>query len=153
MRADAKILRLETADGAAARPLGFSPDGARVVTDGRDGVARIYDATTGKPLAEMRGHTGNIVFATFSGDGTKLLTGSNDRTARVWDAATGDEILTLRGHSAIVTSGTFSGDGEVVLTTSADKTARTWPVDVVRAAATRAVRDPTDEERRRYEIR
>jgi WD40 repeat protein len=42
----------------------FSPDGTRVVTASDDKTARVWDATTGKLVAVLRGHTAPIWSAT-----------------------------------------------------------------------------------------
>ena len=34
----------------------FSPDGKRIVTASWDKTARVWDAATGKPIGELRGH-------------------------------------------------------------------------------------------------
>lgn len=38
---------------------------------------------TGKEVATLKGHTGEIVSLHFNADGDKILTGSFDKTARV----------------------------------------------------------------------
>jgi WD40 repeat protein len=63
----------------------FSPDGTRVITGSDDHTARVWDATTGKPLSPPLAHQGIVWSARFSADGTRIATASADRTARVWD--------------------------------------------------------------------
>jgi WD40 repeat protein len=77
----------------------FSPDASRIVTTSMDGIARIWNAATGKQMAVLRGHDG-VWSAAFSPDGSRIVTASADKTARSWDAATTKEIVVLRGHDA-----------------------------------------------------
>ena len=37
--------------------MAFSPDGTRIVTGSVDGTAKVWDARTGTPLLELKGHT------------------------------------------------------------------------------------------------
>ena len=52
----------------------FSPDGTRVVTASNDGTARVWDARTSHPFAELKGHTRPVNSAAFSPDGTRVVT-------------------------------------------------------------------------------
>ncbi len=49
----------------------------------------MWDARTGTPPLELKGHTGGVTSVAFSPDGTRIVTGSGDPTAKVWDAADG----------------------------------------------------------------
>ncbi len=104
----------------------FSADGRTVLTASWDGTARLWDATTGRPLQILRGHRDVVTSAVFSPDGQTILTASWDRTARLWDAATGRPLQAFRGHENLVTMAVFSPGGSTVLTASSDKTARLW---------------------------
>jgi hypothetical protein len=94
----------------------FSPDGTRLLTGSDDRTARVWDARTGTPLLELKGHTGSVRSVAFSPDGTRLVTGSLDRTARVWDARTGTPLLELKGHPRGVGRVAFSPDGTRIVT-------------------------------------
>jgi WD40 repeat protein len=120
---------------ALVRSAQFSPDGQRVVTSSYDhtasfpnyeSTARVWEAATGKIIAELKGHTAQVRSAQFSPDGQWIVTASDDRTARVWEAATGKTIAELKGHTAQVRSAQFSPDGQRVVTSSSDRTARVW---------------------------
>src|SRR5207244_10121016 len=66
-----------------------SPDGKWLATAGGDNVIRLWDAATGKPAKELRGHMATINSMKFSPDNTKLVSGSADKTIRVWDVNAG----------------------------------------------------------------
>jgi WD40 repeat protein len=129
----------ETSTGAFRQLEGFtgpvwrmalSPDGKWVATasarSGNDQMARVWDASTGRQLVELKGHTGRVSSVAFSGDGRRVVTASADNTARVWETINGDLIAELRGHHGAIYNAVFSIDGQWVVTASDDGTARVW---------------------------
>jgi WD40 repeat protein len=111
------------------KPVGgvdFSPDGKLLVVAGGDGLARIYRASDGKHLRDLR-HGSALSAAVFSPDGTKIATAGDGLAARLWDARSGALLHVLR-HGGPLTSATFSRDGRLLATTSDDKTALIWDV-------------------------
>jgi WD40 repeat protein len=83
-----------------------------------DRVARLWDASTGKQLAVLKGHAGRIGTAAFRADSRQLVTTSADTTVRVWDIPSGKELAVIRGHGLMPFSARFSPDGRQVLTVS-----------------------------------
>jgi serine/threonine protein kinase/WD40 repeat protein len=64
------------------------PDGRRFLTDGYDGIARIWDVNTGVPIHEFLS-PGEIACVAVNQDGNQFLTGAAvDRKIRVWDLNT-----------------------------------------------------------------
>lgn len=106
----------------------FSPDGTKIVTASADNSARLWDANTGKPLAEAMTHKGKIASAQFSPDGLKVVTASWDKSARLWDAKTGKPFGKPILHQDIVYSAQFSPDGTRILTASGNN-AHLWDVN------------------------
>ena len=104
----------------------FSSDGTRIVTGSSDKTARVWDARTGMPILELKGHTDGVWSVSFCPDGTRIVTGSSDGTAKVWDARTGTLLLDLKGHTGAVQSASFSPDGTRIVTGSHDGTAKVW---------------------------
>lgn len=104
----------------------ISPDGQKIVTASRDGMARIWNVTgVGEPLL-LSGHEGAVRFASFSPDGAKIVTASFDRTARVWNASDGAVLQVLEGHQDELYTAGFDPDGSHIVTASLDRTARVW---------------------------
>jgi WD40 repeat protein len=84
----------------------WSPDGARIVTGSDDSTARVWESATGKELARLAGHGGDVNNAAWSplppgDDGAVLIvTASADRTARLWRvfASTQDLVNAAKDH-------------------------------------------------------
>ena len=127
----------------------FSPDGARIVTCGNDGTARVWDAATGKLLLTLAGHTGVIVTARFSPDGIRIATASLDGTNRVWDATTGKELLSVEGVFTFDVE--FTPDGKRLVIGGNDIQVIALTIDeLIQIARSRLTRSLTTEECQKY---
>jgi WD40 repeat protein len=47
-------------------------------------VIRVWDVKTGELLAELTGHSGQIIALRFISDGTRLISGATDGTLQLW---------------------------------------------------------------------
>ncbi|REG27009.1 WD40 repeat protein [Archangium gephyra] len=106
--------------------VGFHPDGSRIITSNSEGLARIWDVASGRPLVTLKGHTGPVRSARFDSAGARAATAGQDGLARVWDVASGKLLVTLSGHTDAVWDARFSPEGSRLLTLSRDGTVRTW---------------------------
>ncbi|MFM8494957.1 MAG: WD40 repeat domain-containing protein, partial [Planctomycetia bacterium] len=99
---------------------GFSPDGAKLVTAGKDGVARLYDIASGTLEQRFVGHVGRVWDAQFDHEG-RVLTAGADGTLRRWDARTPPDLagVVVIPHGATrdtaVTATVVDGDRHVLL--------------------------------------
>jgi WD40 repeat protein len=111
----------------AFNSVNFSPNAKLLATAERDGVARVWEVTTGKMVAELKGHTHHELYdATFSPDNKSIVTASADGKAMIWEASTGRRIAVLNGHVGAVRNASYSPDGKWIVTGSDDRTVRVW---------------------------
>ena len=106
----------------------FSPDRSQIVCGSWDdsesaNVVRVLDATSGRELKTLRGHTNRVASVAFSPapDDPRIISGSDDKTIRVWDAITGKQLKVLYGDVASVA---FSPDGSRIV--SGSGTVQVW---------------------------
>lgn len=88
----------------------FSPDGAFVVAAFEDNTSRVYNATSGKILFELKEYA-PVYSAKYSGDGSLIVTAAD--SVKIWDAKSG-KLLRVLGQT---TSGyaEFSNDHSMVV--------------------------------------
>ena len=68
-------------------------------TGSDDRTVKLWDAATGKLLANLPGHTDSICSVAWSPDGKTLASSSGDTTLKLWDAATGKLLVSMQGHT------------------------------------------------------
>ncbi len=83
-----------------------------------DRSAKVWDASTGKEMSALQGHTAGIADAQFTPDGTSLFTVSPDRGGRYWDIAAGMFVRGFSQAGGLARAGCTSPDGKRVVLTA-----------------------------------
>ncbi|EXU95032.1 HET, NACHT and WD40 domain protein [Metarhizium robertsii] len=91
-------------------------DPTRIGIVGRDGdkTVKIWDASNGKCLWTLKGHSDSVRLVAFLHDLTRLVSASGDRTVRIWDASSSECLQTLEGRSSSVGTVAFSHDSTLL---------------------------------------
>ena len=98
----------------------YSPDGRSVMTGGREGMARLWDAATGEELQSFQGEAW-ITRVAFSPDQRRALIVSsvdNKVAVQLWDVAAGKELGRFVPPAGKLIFGLASPDGSTVATAS-----------------------------------
>ena len=93
----------------------FSGDGEKIITSSTDNTVKIWRVLTGTLLADLKGHTDEVMNVSFSDDGKLALTVSKDKTAKIWNADNGILITTIKEKYAL-SLGCFSPDSKTIVT-------------------------------------
>jgi WD40 repeat protein len=133
-RAPVSLQRAVMDHGHIVDSAAYAPDGRTVVSGGRDGFARLWDASTGAPVGRPLacGPGTEIDAVAFSPNSRRVATGSADKMVRLWDAATGELVLPPIPQPDAVHALAFSSDGRRLLVGTGVRThpvpssARVW---------------------------
>lgn len=106
----------------------FSPDGSRLLIGRGNGTLRLWDATTGRPIARQETPDGTLHRARWSPDGRHLFTSGEDGSAQIWNGETLTKRADLRGHPRMIYSVDWSPDGSRVVSGDTDGRVRIWRV-------------------------
>ena len=117
------------ADSVTAETAAFSPDGTRIVTGGDNGIARVWNAASGRQIAHLAAGHHTLQTARFSPDGRRLALGFTDGTLVLTDASLRGPEEVLRVPRAAVESVAFSRDGSRLAAALGDGTIRVLAAD------------------------
>jgi WD40 repeat protein len=105
----------------------FTRDAKQLATADEASI-KIWETTTGKEQAVLKGHTAEVLSVAFSRDGKLVASGDETGTIKLWDAVKDKELVTLKGHTGGVSSLAFNADGKMLASGGADKTIKLWEV-------------------------
>ena len=116
--------------------LQFSFDGTKLVTASDDGTAKVWDASNGNLLADLKSHTYNSRAGIFIHDqtphdstGNKLVTVTDNGTATIWDLNAASLEKVYPGESKNLFSVQFSSGPKKIISGSQDGSILIWDLD------------------------
>jgi WD40 repeat protein len=111
----------------------YSPDTSMIATGGykedSQEYLKIWDAETGKLLANLKGHANLVLCLAWTADGKTLISGSTDYSIRTWNATTWQQISVLTEHTNFVWGISISPNSRILASASWDETARLWNLE------------------------
>jgi WD40 repeat protein/tRNA A-37 threonylcarbamoyl transferase component Bud32 len=107
----------------------FRSHGGKLLTGGRDRMARFYSLFDGALLGKPHHHEGTVAHVAFSPKGTLALTasaGGNDARARLWELAPGDPVVWslawCTDHGRQIPASAIAPDGQRMLGIAGNET-------------------------------
>jgi WD40 repeat protein/serine/threonine protein kinase len=92
-----------------------SPNGRRFVSGGGDGMARLWDAETFEPVAELAAAEGWVRALTFNRDGSSLFTAGDNSLIMIWDGLTGEKLnLTIQTFTGGINDLAYTPNAEIL---------------------------------------
>ncbi|WP_165250271.1 WD40 repeat domain-containing serine/threonine protein kinase [Paludisphaera soli] len=146
-----ELLSIPLPRGREALGVAYSPDGGTLAACAgvfwetveradEEGSLTLWDAASGRPLRDLRGHAGSVHQAAFAPDGTQLASAGGDGLVKIWDPATGGLLRDLSGHEGVVMGVAYAPDGRRLVSAGLDGTLRLW--DPRTGAAVATFREP-----------
>ena len=115
----------------------ISPDNRMLAIGDRSQQIVLWNISTRKVVARLKGHEGWVSALAFSPDGKTLYSGGLDQTVKLWDfssyqsgngvnAENVKPFATFKGHTGMITAIKCAADGKTVATVSRDHTVKLW---------------------------
>jgi WD40 repeat protein len=117
------VCQVSVADHAIG--IAWSPDATLLAVAAVSGPIFIFDATTGKPTCELKGHGFGTAAIAWQPGGKLLASVGQDGKVRLWDTSTGQETKALDAGAAWGEKLAWHPSGQWVAA-SAGKKARVW---------------------------
>ena len=93
----------------------FSPDSRSIASAGRDGVVRVWDASTGAAISSLASHEDWVTELAFSPDGKRIASLGTGSTLKVREVASGHAVVDVSLRDGTFSAIAFSPDGRRVL--------------------------------------
>ncbi|MDA8745332.1 hypothetical protein N9N28_11915, partial [Rubripirellula amarantea] len=101
----------------------------RIALGGPKKMLRIYDATDGSKLFDLKKHTDWIYAVAYSPDGVLVASGDRSGGLCVWESETGRLYLDLTDHKGAIHGLSWRDDSNVLASCSADGTVKLWEMN------------------------
>jgi WD40 repeat protein len=142
--ADVGLFDLKTADrlyrfddcADEVNAVALSPDARLAAATVREHKTRVWDAHSGRQIADLSGHHTPVWRVVFSPDSKHLVTAASEPTLLVFDVTEERPVARMPGHSGGISSLSMSNDG-VLMVKPADHYAQLWDIAAVLAAPPR----------------
>src|SRR5262249_22982925 len=126
----------------------FAPDGKAVATISNDGIAWVWDSSTGKEICRLRPSAFRFNALAYTAAGRAVVLGGSADGYRLLDVSTGHPAGELiRVGKATATAG-LGPDGKFAVTVDRDGTARLWDAATAREGRRLATGHPREVETR-----
>jgi WD40 repeat protein len=127
---------------AAITSINFNRAGTYVVTSSDDGVARVYNASTGSSVEQLAdGDTGAVLDAGFGLDDTEIATTSADGEARLWTSPEPRPALRIHLSAGLAPAASvnFAAGGERIVEAGLPRAGQTGQGEILDASGLRLV--------------
>jgi hypothetical protein len=118
MDSDGKVREKFDGHGDLVRSLGFSPDGAFLISSGGDGTVRSRDLRNGRNLRELKTKNGTTMVAISPSAKEPIVAVAGDKDAEIiiWNYQTGQRIRSIKGRIESSVAMAFSADARYLVT-------------------------------------
>lgn len=108
--------------------LDFSSNEDLMATGGFDGVIRVFETSTWKPVSSFATRQVETNCVSFSPDAKLLATSGDDGTVKLWDWKSGREQWSIKAHDKKAFGLAFTPDGKLLCSGGTDFRVRAWSV-------------------------
>lgn len=107
----------------------FNHDGKRVITTSYDKIVKIWDAQSGKLLANLKGHNETIIMTKYSPDDKYIVSKTSFGEGILWNANSGNLIVNLsKGVNQNIDDFEFNKEGTLLYILYSDYKIRVWNI-------------------------